>query len=150
MSLDDERYTLDEPVALGMVTPTGDILRVSMLTVDIGGARVDLTGFVSSDAWQQVVRLGAFHVDLEPGEVPEQAGADVEIVVTLRRPWIDRFDVSDDLFRSLFTEDHVEHVHMLQTEAWLLASAMRELAVPGGDGATTAAGYRTRWAPPLY
>ena len=86
---------------------------------------------MSSVTWRQVVRLGAFHVDIEPGEVPEHAGADVEIVLTLRRPWIDRFDDGDALFRSLLTEDHAEHAQLRQTDAWLLASAMRETGCLG-------------------
>ena len=149
--LGEVRYRLDAASTIEMVTLTGDCLSVAVQTVDIDGARVDVTGFVSTDTWRHVVRLGAFHVDLEPGEVPEDGGADVEIVLTLRRPWIDRFDNGDASSTRLFTADDAEHEQLLQTDAWLLASAMRRLAMSDQDGATiTAGGYRTRWAPPLY
>lgn len=142
MTYESTRYRLDEPHVVPMTTITGDTIEVTVTAIDTEADRVDLSAELSDEEWARVMRSGAFHVDLEPGFVPDEPGASVEVMLVLRRPVMDRFDDGDAMFAAVFEPGSV----VQQTESWLLTSAMRRLAVPGAPDATAASGYRTRWS----
>lgn len=142
---DDARYHLDPPRELRLTPLYGDPIPVSVRGIDAGPDRIDLTGDVTWRDWLRVVDTGSFHVDLELGELPDELDRGVELVLTLRAPFAWDFQDPDDVPGDLFGPGPSPLHH---TEAWLLASAMQEVEVPGEEGATASVGFRTPWARP--
>lgn len=142
---EDARFALDEPHPLDLLTLTGATVRIEMSAVDTDPDRVVLFGEIDKGEWDAATRLGAFHTDLEPGAIPGE-DSNVEVTLVLRSPVMDLYDDGEALLAAMFG---AETTPLRHTESWLLASAMQSVEVPGGDGATSSSGYRTRWAPPL-
>ena len=143
---DDARYTFEDRPAVALTPLSGPPLSLAVRAVDTDPDRVDLTAELSFADWLHALDVGAFHVDLELGELPDERDRPVEVVITLRAPFTWEFDDADDLVAALFGDAPSPLRH---TEAWLLASALQEIEVPDTDGATTSVGFRTRWARPL-
>ena len=143
---DDARYRLDPPVELRLSPLSGEPIPLSVRVIEAGPDRIDLTGELTYLDWLRVVDTGAFHVDLELGELPDEGDRGVEVVLTLRIPFAWEFEDPDDVPGELLGP---EPSPLHQTEAWLLASAMQEVEVPGGEGARARVGFRTPWARPL-
>jgi hypothetical protein len=140
------RYTFDEPVPVVLYTLTGAAVVVLVHAVDVEDDRIELHVSTAVDVWGRALDEGAFHSDLEPEEFRPAAGAPVEVVLVLRAPMVARFASVESLLEEL-TGDGPSPLH--QTEAWLLASAVQEVEVPGEPDATVAVGLRTGWARPF-
>lgn len=147
MPLSDEaRYVLDDRPRLRLTPLAGAVISLSVHAVETDPDRVDLAADLSFADWLHAVDVGAFHIDLGVGELPDDPERPVEVSLTLRAPFAYEFDAGDDLMAELFGDDPSPLHH---TEAWLLASALQEVDVPDSDGATTSVGFRTEWARPL-
>ena len=143
---DDATYRLAPPRELRLHPLIGEPILLSVRLIEAGPDRIDVTGEITYLEWLRVVDAGAFHVDLELGELPDESDRRVEVVLTLRTPFAWEFEDPDDVPGELLGS---EPSPLHQTEAWLLASAMQEVDVPGEEGARARVGFRTPWARPL-
>ena len=142
---EDARFALDDAYPLELVTVTGSILTMSVAALDTDSKRVTLLGEISIDDWGVVTSSGAFHTDLDSGALPGER-SNVEVTLILREPVAAMYPDGETVLAALFD---AEPTPLRHTEAWLLASAMQSVEVPGGEGATSSSGFRTQWAPPI-
>jgi len=150
--LESAHYTLDEAYLLSLITLTGDEISVRLQAIDIEPQRIEIHIAMEAQCWPQVIANGAFHSDLDDSDDAEKndLGGDdnepIEAILVLRQPLIQQFTQAQSFIDSLLSDDPTL---LHQTEAWLLASALQAIAVPGESGAKASIGLRTRWAAPF-
>jgi len=142
---EDARFALDGTYPLELVTLTGATVTMTVAALDTDPHRVSLLGEISIDVWDVVTSSGAFHTDLDSGALPGEP-SNVEVTLVLRTPLAALYPDGETVLAELFD---AEPTPLRHTEAWLLASAMQSVEVPGGEGATSSSGFRTQWAPPI-
>lgn len=142
---EDARFALDGAYPLELVTLTGATVTMTVAALDTDPHRVSLLGEISIDVWDVVTSSGAFHTDLDSGALPGET-SNVEVTLVLRQPLAALYPDGETVLAELFD---AEPTPLRHTEAWLLASAMQSVEVPGGEGATSSSGFRTQWAPPI-
>lgn len=151
-ALESAHYTLDEAYPLSLITLTGDEISVGLQAIDIEPQRIEIHIAMDAQSWPQVIVNGAFHSDLDDTDEADKndLGGDengpIQAVLVLRQPLLHQFTQAQAFIDSLLSD---EPTLLHQTEAWLLASALQAVAVPGDPGAKASIGLRTRWAAPF-
>ncbi len=140
------RYALDDAVPVVLHTLTGESVVVLVHAIDVEQDRVEVHLTMTVDMWGRAMADGAFHSDLEAEELRPDGTRPIEVVLVLRAPIVAGYDTIDPLLADLLGD---RPSPLQQTEAWLLVSALQEVAVPGEPEARASVGIRTGWARPF-